>query len=381
MSTVMTSSDPSVTAAVVAAQDKIRAVVDLSIVEVANNLLFLMKSAGTYRERGQLAFAQIHILESRELFLSSFATALRDRVSEDIAAKSDSKPAGETTDWQSISLVDEGQIEDKISFERIGQLIGHRSETELRELDGYMSGLLRHGWADPARNPLRGAVIGFALHRAIEKVTEEPETQKIFARELSQAMANLMPTCYREISADLKRRAIRPTDLAMRPVDDAAARAPTRPSTAGTGFEEARKAWEQSWIGRMPARSRAAAAQLGKLDPRPPRQCRPARCARPRELGGAARSPDPWRHAGIDRGARRGAAAGGGRGRRRADEPAAPPQRRLPTTSASSIGCRATPATARTPGSRARTSPRRPARACRSAAVRTFSRRRPASRA
>jgi hypothetical protein len=252
MSTVMTLSDPSVTAAVAAAQDKIRAVVDVAIVEVANSLLFLMKSAGTYRERGQLAFAQIHILESRELFLSSFATALRDRMSEDIAAKSDAKPTGETTDWQSISLVDEGQIEEKISFERIGQLIGHRSETELRELDGYMSSMLRHGWADPARNPLRGSILGLALHRAIEKVTEEPETQKIFARELGQAMANGMPACYREISADLKRRAVRPTDLAMRPVDDAAARAPSRPSTPGTGFEEARKAWEQSWIGRMP---------------------------------------------------------------------------------------------------------------------------------
>ena len=252
MSSVMTSSDPSLSAAVAAAQDKIRAVVDGAIVEVANTLLFQMKAASTYRERGQLAFAQIHILESRELFLSSFATALRDRVSEDIAARSDAKPAGETTDWQSISLVDEGQIEEKISFERIGQLIGHRSEIELRELDGFMSGLLRHSWADPARNPLRGSVLGLALHRAIEKVTEEPETQKIFARELGQAMASGMPACYREISADLKRRAVRPTDLAMRPVDDAAPRPPARPTPpAGTGFEEARKAWEQSWIGRM----------------------------------------------------------------------------------------------------------------------------------
>ena len=251
MPTVMSSSDPSVTAAIAAAQDKIRTVADLAIVEVANTLLFQMKSAATYRERGQLAFAQIHILESRELFLSSFATALRDRVSKDIAARSDTKPASATTDWQSISLVDEGQIEEKISFERIGQLIGHRSESELRELDGLMSGLLRHGWADPARNPLRGGVLGFALHRAIEKITEEPETQKIFARELGQAMASGMPACYREISADLKRRAVRPTELAMRPVDEAPPRAPMRPSPAGVGFEEARKAWEQSWIGRM----------------------------------------------------------------------------------------------------------------------------------
>jgi Protein of unknown function (DUF1631) len=277
MLSAMALSDSSVTAAVAAAQDKIRAVVDLAIVEVANSLLTLMKSAGTYRERGQLAFAQIHILESRELFLSSFATALRDRVAEDIAAKREAKPTSETTDWQSISLVDEGQIEERISFERIGQLIAHRSDAELRELDGYMSSLLRHGWADPERNPLRGPVLGLALHKAIEKVTEEPETQKIFARELSQAMANAMPGCYREISADLKQRAIRPTDLAMRPVDDSAARAPVRPSAAGAGFEEARKVWEQSWIGRMgtetgpapPSWESSLLGKLGNVEPPP----------------------------------------------------------------------------------------------------------------
>ena len=73
---------------------------------------------------------------------------------------------------------------------------------------------------------------------------------------------------------------------------------------------------------------RSAAAQLGALDPRPLQQRRSGRCGRPRELGRAARSPDPRRHAGIDRHAGRSAPAGGGRGRRRADEPAAPPQRR-----------------------------------------------------
>jgi hypothetical protein len=254
MLSTMNLSDSSVTAAVAAAQDKIRVVADGAVVEVANNLLVLMKSAGTYRERGQLAFAQIHILESRDLFLSSFATALRDRVNEDIAVKSGPSATAETTDWQSISLVDEGQIEERISFERIGQMIAHRSESELRELDGYMSSLLRHSWADPERNPLRGAVLGLALHKAIEKITEEPDTQKIFGRELGQAMANAMPTCYREIVADLKQRAVRPTDVALRPVDDGAQRAASRSaasSAPGAAFEEARKAWEASWIGRM----------------------------------------------------------------------------------------------------------------------------------
>ena len=253
----MTLSDPSVNAVLAAAQDKIRATADAAVVEVANGLLVLMKSAGTYRERGQLAFAQIHILESRELFLSSFATALRERIAEDVAARSENRSTGET-DWQSISLVDEGQIEEKISFERIGQLIAHRSEAELRELDGYMSSLLRHGWADPSKNPLRGAVLGSALHKAIEKVTDEPETQKIFGRELGQAMANAMPACYLEIVAALKQRGLKPTDLAMRPADEFSARPPGR-AGAGSAFEEARKAWEVSWQGRLGADPGASA--------------------------------------------------------------------------------------------------------------------------
>ena len=246
----MSSSDPSVKAVLVAAQDKIRATVDATVVDVANSLLMLMKSAATYRERGQLAFAQIHILENRALFVSSFATSLGERIDEDIARRSDSRATGET-DWQSISLVDEGQIEEKISFERIGQLISHRSEAELRDLDGYMSSLLQHGWADPQKNPLRGAVLGSALHKAIEKITDEPDTQKIFGREIGQAMANAMPACYHAIVVSLKERGVKPTSLAMRPADEFSARPAARASGAASAFEEARKAWEVSWQGRM----------------------------------------------------------------------------------------------------------------------------------
>ncbi len=247
----MSSSDPSVNAALATAQDRIRATAELAVVDVANNLLVLMKSAGTYRERGQLAFAQIHILESRDLFLSSFATALRERIDDDVASRSENRSAGTTTDWQSISLVDEGAIEEKISFERIGQVISHRCEAELRELDGYVGSLLRLAWADPQKNPLRGAILGSALHKAIEKITDEPDTQKIFGREIGQSMANAMPACYAEIVADLKRRGLKPTNLAMRPADEFSARPPGRAGGAASAFEDARKAWEASWQGRI----------------------------------------------------------------------------------------------------------------------------------
>ena len=246
----MNPSDPIVHAVLASAQDRIRATLDAAVVEVANNLLVLMKSAGTYRERGQLAFAQIHVLENRELLLTSFAGALRERIDDDVASQADNRGQASTTDWQTIGLVDEGQIEEKISFERIGQLIAHTSEAELRELDAYMSSVLGHGWADPRRNPLRGAVLGRALHKSIEKVTDEADTQKIFARELGQAMANAMPACFREIVADLQKRGIKKTDLAMRAADEFSAR-PQK--AAGSSFDELRKQWEASWIGRVPS--------------------------------------------------------------------------------------------------------------------------------
>ena len=247
----MSQSDPNVNAALAAAQDRIRAAASGAVTEVANALLVLMKSAGTYRERGQLAFAQIHILESRELFLNSLGAALRDCIAEDTLPKGEAKPQGAKTDWQSISLVGADQIEERISFERIGQLITHRSEHELRELDGYMSSLLRHAYAEPDRNPLRGSVIGQALHQAIEKITDEPEAQKIFGRELGQAMANAMPACYREIIGDLKQRAVRPADPAVRQVEAGGTRSAASPG--GPGFDAARKAWEVSWQGRIGA--------------------------------------------------------------------------------------------------------------------------------
>ena len=245
-------SDPAATAALNAAQDKIRTAAAGAVIEVANALLVLMKTAGTYRERGQLAFAQIHILESRDLFLNSLATALREGIAEDILPKAEAKAAGAKTDWQSISLVGEDQVEERISFERIGQLITHRCEHELRELDGYMSSLLRHEYAEPERNPLRGSVIGRALHQAIEKITDEPEAQKIFGRELGQAMANAMPACYQAIVAELRHRAVRPSEPAMRQTAEAAG-ARTAGAAAGPGFDAARRAWEQSWQGRVGA--------------------------------------------------------------------------------------------------------------------------------
>ena len=73
----------------------------------------------------------------------------------------------------------------------------------------------------------------------------ELSTQTILAREIGRAMAQEMPACYRAIIADMKRRGIRAAELMARTAENF----PGRP--AGAGFEDARKAWEESFHGRL----------------------------------------------------------------------------------------------------------------------------------
>jgi hypothetical protein len=240
--------DSRITAAIEAAQALIRGTAATAVGEAATQLLDSMRSAATYRERSKLAATQTHLLQTGDALLAAFAAALREKVEADLGDKSQrGSGSGGPTDWQAVSLVDESQIDERLSFERIGQFISHESEDELRELTAYMSSMLGHGGSDPDRNPLRGNVIGSALHQAIEKTSDDTETQRILAKELGVPMARALPGCFRAIVEDLVARGFRKADLTVR-----ATATPAGVAGAGSLLDDARKAWERSMVGRPP---------------------------------------------------------------------------------------------------------------------------------
>ena len=243
--------DTKTSAALEAALDMVRATVGRVVSEAPTILLGMMREATTYHERSQLAMAQSHLLGSQQPLIAAFGPALREKVDEDLAATGAVEPAAagqrNKTDWDSISLVDDGKVEEDISFGRIGQFITHECDAELRELSGHMSALLRHGRADPERNPVRGAVIGWAVHRAIEKVTPDVSTQRIIAKELGHLIAKAMRPCYAAIIEDMRSRGVRAAELVARmPVDR-----PRGAPGAVVLSEEAVKNWERSLYGRL----------------------------------------------------------------------------------------------------------------------------------
>ena len=170
-------------------------------------------------ERTQILAAQLDLRRNLGRFQSAFFESLNEKVRHDLEPRSDSRGRLAATNWQSLSLVDDTQVEERMNFERIGQVISHECEWQLRDLAAYMGSVTGLGRADEDRNPLRGDILGAALYRAIEAVSDDPDTRRILAREVGKAMARAMPQCYSDIVTGLQRRGVQPVSLKVRTVE------------------------------------------------------------------------------------------------------------------------------------------------------------------
>ncbi|MEP7056972.1 MAG: DUF1631 family protein [Caldimonas sp.] len=177
-----------------------------------------VNTAESTRVVGRDAILAAHDELRRNLvvFRSAFHSALREKVVQEVGSRAEPRRKLETGSWKTLTLVDDIEVEERMTFERIGQMISHECEWQLRELAAYMGTVTGTGRADEDRNPLRADVVGAALYRGIEAATENPEVRKVLARELGQAMARAMGECYAEIIRGLQQRNVKPVDLTVR---------------------------------------------------------------------------------------------------------------------------------------------------------------------
>ena len=270
----MSSGESHIHAALAAAQKSIRDGVAAAIDPAASAIKALSRTAAP-GERPVLSQALAVLQMSAKPLLAAFEKALATAIDEEMTPEGEASGFHDPTDWMSIGLVDEDQFEGRLAFERVGQFIAHECEAELRELTAYTGELLKIGWADPTRNPLRGEVVGAALYQAVESVAEGGACRRIVVKELGQALAKTLTSSYRGIVKDFSSRGFRQVDLAVRPSPSPVgaggggagaagtsgagasgggfADAPDAASgTAAPGFEAMRDLWEKSMMGRMP---------------------------------------------------------------------------------------------------------------------------------
>lgn len=175
-------------------------------------------SASSNAQRQIYMTAQFDLRRKLASFNLTFGNVLREKVMKEVTPASSQNSFG-ATDWESLSLVGDDEVEERVSAERLGMEVEHECEWELRELAAYMGSLMGLGRADQDRNPLRPELIGKALFRAIEAASEQPDSRKMLARELSRALAQAMRACYRAIVDDLRQRGVQPVGLSVKQVE------------------------------------------------------------------------------------------------------------------------------------------------------------------
>ena len=215
----MTLNDSRLQATLDAATNTVRATLATVAGRVSETLSAQGQSSTRIAERDLLAAVQFELRRGMNVLLGVFGNEMGSRIGQEFAPPEDSRRRPTEPDWQTLSLVDDSEMEERMFADRISQQISHASEVELRELSAYMGSLMKTGRADPDRNPLRAEVIGASLYRAIEAVTKEPESRKLLARELGAAMAKAMPECYTKVLLGLQASGVQPLVLTVRQVE------------------------------------------------------------------------------------------------------------------------------------------------------------------
>lgn len=166
-------------------------------------------------QRDGLLGAQFELNRKSAVFVLTFNDAFDERVTRELGPRGGAPPARAAA-WDALTLVEDREVELQISAERFGLETAHKCEWELRELDAYVGALLDASAGESVRNPLRPEVVGDAMIRAVDAVSERPDVRKVLGAEIGRSLADALPAAYGEIVADLRGAGVQPLSLAVR---------------------------------------------------------------------------------------------------------------------------------------------------------------------
>ncbi|MFN9746375.1 MAG: DUF1631 family protein [Betaproteobacteria bacterium] len=171
-------------------------------------------------QRDALLTAQYELNRRSAMLVLRFNESLDERVLRDLGAADGSSTAPPPTAWDTLSLVEDREVEAQITADRFALEVAHACEWELRELDGYVATVLGEaGGASQGgreRNPLRPELLGHALVRGVEVVSDQADVRKRLLAELGRSLAALLRPAYAAIVADFRRAGVQPLGLQVR---------------------------------------------------------------------------------------------------------------------------------------------------------------------
>ncbi len=187
--------------------------------------LGLAALAATYAfQRDGLLGAQFELNRKSAVFVLTFNDAFDERVIRELGPRVSTgrtglgvfDPGPAATNWDALSLVEDREVEAQISAERFGMEFAHACEWELRELDAYVATVLAEAGGERERNPLRPDIVGHAMIRGIEAVSDSADVRKVLSSELGRSLTSLLRSTYAAIVADFRHAGVQPVGLTVR---------------------------------------------------------------------------------------------------------------------------------------------------------------------
>jgi hypothetical protein len=166
-------------------------------------------------QRDALLGAQFELNRKLAVFCNGFDETLDRRVEREVLPRHSVQSALDQTSWDALSLVDNHEMEVQVSAERFGLQIAQDCEAEQREVEGFVGSVLQ-GLVETPRNPLRPEVIGNAMIRSVDQVTDRAELRKVLVAELGRSMAASMAETYAAIVTDMRAAGLKPATPSFR---------------------------------------------------------------------------------------------------------------------------------------------------------------------
>jgi Protein of unknown function (DUF1631) len=187
-------------------------------------------SATQTQARDTFLAAQFELNRKSAMFALAFNDAFDERMLRELSGRlTNNKTSSDTpapppapaapSRWDSLSLVDDGEVEAQLSADRLGVDLAHRCEWELRELDGYLAALLPELSdlpGEPLRNPLRPDLLGHALVKGVHAVTDRADVRKTLAAELARSLGSVLSNTYAAVLTSWRQLGLQPASLSVR---------------------------------------------------------------------------------------------------------------------------------------------------------------------
>jgi hypothetical protein len=163
---------------------------------------------------------------------AAFSAALREQLADEVGrdATSATLPAGTTTkpSLDSLTLVDDAQIEEDIEVARVIQQVDTAAEADLRDLRALLATLRGAAEAAPELHPMRPEVCARALVRALHQLALAREPRLLALRVVGRALAEQLQALYRGQLAELRRQGVQPVAYKLRVAPELAAAGASR---------------------------------------------------------------------------------------------------------------------------------------------------------